>query len=580
MSTPQKNGNQLGSTKAPTPWLCQFGRLAGAVGLVLLISTPLTWLLTAEFGPLVWGKLAVSVACLVTYLLTNKDFFARIAGARSSGLLAMSALSVVLVIGLVTAANVVAYKHPKEFDLTREKLYTLSEKTTGILQHLQTDVLIQAFVASHEANYDAVRDILDRYKQHSAKGKLTFDMIDPQSRPDLVEQYQLTELGPRIVVSARGQEARVKEATEQDLTEALIKVTEQGVKTVYFLTGHGERDVTEQDDPEGYKAVADGIRSEGYGVEVMSLIKPHDEESGAVGAKTARINVNGAKDAHGKSIAQDVQSAASKADVPSQLMIPAKVDVLVIASPKSPLLAPELAAVSDYLERGGRLVALLDPNLDAGLTSLLASWKIEVHNDLVVDTNPLNRLMGLGPAASMALPTDPPHVIGKDINAAVVMMTARSLAEASGGHPGVQAEPLLMSGESAWGETALKGGEAAQDDKDYLGPVALAMVASRPREGLDAAQLSHEARVVVFGDSDWASNRYLSMQANLDMMLNTINWAAEQEERISIRPHRRAASQLFLSGEDLGRLKFVAMDIVPVLIVAFGLGIVLIRRQR
>jgi ABC-type uncharacterized transport system involved in gliding motility auxiliary subunit len=96
----------------------------------------------------------------------------------------------------------------------------------------------------------------------------------------------------------------------------------------------------------------------------------------------------------------------------------------------------------------------------------------------------------------------------------------------------------------------------------------------------DASKLSDEARLVVFGDSDWVTNKYHGMQGNGDIALNTINWLAEEEDRIAIRPKTRQASRLSLAGEDLGYLKFFSMDIIPVFLVAMGLGIVLIRRQR
>ena len=70
------------------------------------------------------------------------------------------------------------------------------------------------------------------------------------------------------------------------------------------------------------------------------------------------------------------------------------------------------------------------------------------------------------------------------------------------------------------------------------------------------------------------------MQGNTDLFLNTINWLAEQEEKIAIGRKSRQASQLFLSVGQLGLLKFFSLDLLPVLYVAFGLGIVLSRRQK
>lgn len=551
--------HKLSGGNPRSPAITNIGRICGAVGVVLLVSTPLTWLLTAEFGPLVWGKLISGGALVAFYLATNADFFSRVAGARSSGLFAMSALTVVLVLGLVGAANFVAFKNPKEYDFTKEGLYTLSEQTGSLLGRLQTDVHIMAFYPSYDPMYASVHDTLERYHQKSAK--LTYEIVDPQNRPDLVEKYQITDRGPRIVVAARGQDARAKEPSEQELTYAIIKVAEQTSKKVFFLTGHGEGDIGDSEHSEGYKAFADAITAEGYGVEALNLQQPGVQ--GAVG---------------------DTLNIAKPATEGVTLQVPANVSALVIGGPRHALLAPEVAALEAYLNRGGRVLLMLEPNIVTGLEGLLKQWKIEARNDVIVDTNPLNRLLGLGAAAPMIQPASQEHPITKDLSAPVVMVTARSLAVLQGGEAGVNVQALAHTGQTAWGETNVgKDGTAARDDKDNLPPLDVAVAAVKPvapaKQG-EAAKLSDEARLAVFGDAEFADNHYLSMQGNQDFALNAINWLAEQEEKIAIRPKNRAGSQLFLSGEQLGKLKFLSMDIMPVLLVAAGLGIVLIRRQR
>jgi ABC-type uncharacterized transport system involved in gliding motility auxiliary subunit len=89
-----------------------------------------------------------------------------------------------------------------------------------------------------------------------------------------------------------------------------------------------------------------------------------------------------------------------------------------------------------------------------------------------------------------------------------------------------------------------------------------------------------KGRVVAVGDSDWVSNRSIGLQNNADLAINAINWLAEEADRITIRPKLRAQSQLRLNDAQLSLIKFVSMDLLPVLLVALGLGISLVRRQR
>jgi ABC-type uncharacterized transport system involved in gliding motility auxiliary subunit len=533
------------------------GRLAGAVGMVLLASTVLTFLLTEQFGVLVIGKLVLGGALIITYLATNLDFWGRLTGSRSSGLFAISIGIGVIVVGLIGVANYLVVKNDKEIDLTREGIYTLSDQTVQVLGRLKKDIKVFAFFASYDDEYVPVKETLERYAKRGPR--LSFVMVDPQLRDDLVEKYKVTSRGPRVVITSGDQEARVKDISEEELTHAIIKVAEETSKRIYFLTGHGEADTDDDKAAEGYKSIALAIRAEGYEVEKLSLL-----QLGSDAAPGGKVSL----------------ASAAKPAAGEGLEIPAKVSVLVISAPKSPLFEPEIKAVEDYLERGGRVVVLTEPNLDSGLEGVLAQWKIAPQKDIIIDTNVLNRLVGLGPASPMVVPVDEEQPITKGLSTPTIMSTARSLTILKGGEPGVETTALVVTSESAWGETNPVDGTAAKDDLDNPGPLNTAVVAVKKIPETDALRLSDEARLVVFGDSDWIDNGFEKKPGNADLFLNTINWLAEQSEKIAIRPKTRAASQLFLSVEQLGTLKFFSMDILPVLLVAMGLGIVMLRRQR
>src|SRR5213078_4061647 len=96
---------------------------------------------------------------------------------------------------------------------------------------------------------------------------------------------------------------------------------------------------------------------------------------------------------------------------------------------------------------------------------------------------------------------------------------------------GINVEQLLASNERSWGETNLKSAEAEFDPKtDLKGPVPLATVATK-----DLGQ-NKKTRLVVFGDSDFASNGFFGLQGNGNLFLNTVSWLAQDENFISIRP--------------------------------------------
>lgn len=581
-------------------WSTLVGRLLGAVGLVLWASAPLTYLL-AEMGPLVAVKVVLGGIFVAVYLATNRDFFTRLQGARSGGLLALSLTTVALVFAAVVGVNVFVANHNQDFDCTREGLYTLSPQTLGVLARLQDDVEMYGFYASQDQAYPAVDEALQRYAKKSPRVRV--QMVDPQARPDLVSKYAITERGPRVVVVAKGRDARAKTVAEDELTNAVIRVVEQGSKVVYFLTGHGEGDIAQAEEAEGFATFAQAIVADGYRVDTLNLqTQVPEADENALGetslpnvatAPNAALPPGGvaadAKPDKGDAPALPPTSATGDALGDAKLIeVPGNVGVLVILAPMHRLLAPEVAAIDRFLQRGGRVLAFEEARSQSGLAELWRSWHVEVREDLIVDTNPMGRLLGLGVASPILQPTASAHPIVSGMGG-VIMTTARSLQPmAAGGLEGVTTEALMQTGESAWGETQLRqGGTIARDEDDHLPPLYVAVAASREVPEKPSAPgpenerpEAKEARLVLFGDGDWVSNRLFRLQSNEDLALNAMGWLTEQEGKVTIRPKLRAQNQLYLSGEQLGKLKFFSMDIVPVLIVALGLGVVLVRRQR
>lgn len=526
------------------------GRLAGALAAVLLVTTPLTWWLSGEAGPFVWGKLLLAVIATGFYLATNLDALGRLAGARSTSWLLISVGSVVATVTLLVLMNALAWRNPQHWDVTREGIHTLSEQTLQVLARLDQDVTLYGFFASTEPDFAVVEDALARYGR--ASERVTVEMVAPESRPDLVERYAVTQNGPRIVVATAQREAKARNASEQEVTNALVQVAERIEKTVAFLQGHGELDFEDRENAEGAAVIRARVDSEGYDTEILSLLAARAVVPGTV-------------------IEPDAP--------PPPVRVPADVKVLVIAGPRARLPGPELLALEEFLARGGRLLVMIEPNSETGLEDFVRPWKVEVRNDFVVDSNPMNRLMGLGAASPQVFATATPHPITDPLVSSAVLITARSIDVASGGEPGVRARPLLRAGDSAWGEVDYAAGAAGFGPDDTQPPVHVAVLATRSTTTV-ATELAPEGRLLVVGDSDFINNRNHSLQSNADLFLNMVSYLAEEEERITIRPRAREASGILLTGQQMAGLRIVTMDLLPALLVALGFGIVTVRRRR
>jgi len=136
---------------------------------------------------------------------------------------------------------------------------------------------------------------------------------------------------------------------------------------------------------------------------------------------------------------------------------------------------------------------------------------------------------------------------------------ARSVAPAKPPAQGLNVEPLIETAERSWGESDLKSNEVAFDEKvDVKGPVPIATVVTKDLEG------GKKARMIVFGDSDFAINANFSNQGNGNLFLNTVKWLAGDESFISIKtksPSDRPLSMTETSGRTVALLVVIVMPI-------------------
>jgi hypothetical protein len=142
--------------------------------------------------------------------------------------------------------------------------------------------------------------------------------------------------------------------------------------------------------------------------------------------------------------------------------------------------------------------------------------------------------------------------------------------------------PIVRTGEASWAERDLdrlltKGEAEFTEGTDLKGPVSLAVAGSvqlgaappPPAEG-EAAAEPKTARLVVIGDSDFASNQLIGEFRNRDLFVNSVNWLLGDVEAISVRPGQARASRLQLTSEQFLEIRYLALFVMPELIALLG----------
>ena len=222
---------------------------------------------------------------------------------------------------------------------------------------------------------------------------------------------------------------------KKTLPTAILKVTREQDKVIYFTKGHNEADIENGREERGYAAAKQAIENQNYRVESINLA-----EAGS---------------------------------------IPEDCSALVIAGPAVALLPTETALIDGYVDAGGKVLLLLDPDLDSGLKELLDKWKIGVEDDIVVDSSGLGQLFGMGPAAPLVTSYES-HPITDDLNNTMTFFPeARSLKTVEHENSSFSSRELLRTSERSWGEKNLVDGAAEfNPGEDIEGPVVLGVVST------------------------------------------------------------------------------------------------------
>ena len=158
---------------------------------------------------------------------------------------------------------------------------------------------------------------------------------------------------------------------------------------------------------------------------------------------------------------------------------------------------------------------------------------------------------------------------------------------------GVFAQDLVKTSPASWAETdlTLKAPVQYDEGKDRKGPIALAAVATvtvaapaatpsaapspaasgDPSPSPSPEAPKREGRVAAFGDSDFASNAFLSFQGNRDLFLNTVAWLVQDVDLISIRPKEPEDQRLVLTQNQQQNMLILALLLIPGFFVVMGI---------
>jgi ABC-type uncharacterized transport system involved in gliding motility auxiliary subunit len=511
----------------------------GWLGVGLVFAALAIRILRPQWQPYYYVLAISGLVCTLLYILSQWRDVARSFSGRQARLGTLAAASVVAVLAILFAINYLGARHNKRWDLTAAKQFSLSDQTRKVLQGLQKPVRILVFASPDD--FERFRDRLESYQYVSKQ--VTVDYIDAVKHPERANAYKVQALGT-VVLEYDGRTERVTSDGEQELTNGLIKVVQGTQHKVYFVQGHGEKS-NESTDRAGYSSIASALGSDNFAVDKIVLAQVKD--------------------------------------------VPPDASVLIVAGPKTDFFPAEIDLLKRYLGRGGKVLFLVDPpdRTDSppltNVAALLKDWSIEIGNNIVVDVSGMGQIFGTDASVPVAAKYDS-HPITDRFNLLTAYPLARSVTPISGGTNGKFAQALVETSSSSWAETDIKRltttGQVKRelDQGDKAGPITLAAAvsapaadAAAPADGSKKEDTSKpETRLAVFGDSDFVGNGFLGIPGNRDLFLNTVNWLAQQENLIAIRPKDPEDRRITLTRDQQQIIFWLTVLIIPGVILLAG----------
>jgi ABC-type uncharacterized transport system involved in gliding motility auxiliary subunit len=520
--------------------------LFGLLGLVFLVFGFLGLALIPE--PLSDARVLVNLIAgaglLLAYFAFGFEDFRSLLGQRSTRYGAGAAVYSLLFLALVLGANYLSYRHHHRWDVTEAGIYTLAPQSAKLVQSLSQDLAMTAFV---EGGQDPQLDTLLESYKYAAPSRVSYRLVDPDQEPGLVEQMKVTALRS-LHLQYANESFVVTNPTEETITNGIIRISGGRKKTVYFVEGHGEADLANAEDPNGFSEAKLALEQENY--DVKTLLLPAAQE------------------------------------------IPADATAVVVGGPERPLADREVEVLDAYLARGGHLFVMVGPReRQEKLQAMLQRWGVKLGDDIVIDREV--RLFE-GPRLGVVplTKTYGTHPITENFRDFTMFPQTRSVEPAAEGRKGLSATALVKTSASSWAETSVEDvftkNVAAVDDGDRRGPVSVAVaVAAKledigvtPPAGADG-KTPDEARLVVIGSPLFAGNQQIAqMRLNGDLFLNAVGWLVGQDELVSIRSRSVRASRAELTPREQGQLFYLSVLLVPQLMIATGIAVWWRRKSR
>jgi ABC-type uncharacterized transport system len=441
-------------------------------------------------------------------------------------LLAQGWLYIVLLLAATMLLAWVAREYRVESDVTANARNTLTQGTQDALRQFAGPVNVTAYAMAKDGGgndiHKLIREKLRPWQR--VKPDLVLALVDPRDDPKRANAAGLRSPNEFVIEhKGRTEHLPLGEFNEQNFVNALLRLARTTNAVAYWLDGHGERKL-------------DGVANHDLG--------EFGRQLQTKGYKLASLNL---------SIAQDVPRNAA---------------LLIIASPQTDLQDNEAARLRTYLEAGGNLLWLIDPEPLRGLEPLAEFLGLVLTPGTVVDPSIKPRS---GPPTLAASSNYARHPITAAFRLNTLFPGSRQIGTAE--RDGWRMTPLLEVAPRGWVETgALDGKPVFDKDRDFQGPVNIATAFERMAG-------DRQQRVVVVGNGSFLANAFLGNGGNLQLGVSMMSWLTGDDKMINVPARPAADVQMNIDQTMLYLITFTFLLVLPVVFAITGVVVWWRRRK-
>ena len=542
-------------------WIGSYGAplvFAGIIGLVtgVVVVTFVSSMRLYGFIDIIIGAVLLGLVGAVFFSNVLAAFVSRAGRYGLNTLILLGAFT-----GIVVVANIVSFENSTRMDVTATNQFSLANRTKDVLSNLTEDLLATAFYKDEDAagsseaaeqrnaRRSKVLNTLEEFDSRSSK--FSYRVVDPDLKPEVVSKYfgaRPTSFVTETVVvegldSGRFDVLQPTDASytklEQDLVTSILVATGSEKKKIYFLSGHGERDI-DRAATDGYAAVRSGLEGDNYQV-------------------------------------QELRWEATDIEVD----VPADAALIVIAGPTSSLPEAHEEALDRYLEgvhsdgtlrrEHGRMIFLAEPDTPVSFRSFFADWGVLISTGYIRDVG--SSVPGLPQTLSL-------RSFNPEAPLEITLPKGERLQDVF--MPGATAIGLIQDDLRSVLQLAATSANSylitdpdrtepitgAGPDSDQPGPFypvvrvqSVGQVGSQPPTSLP--EPSEISDIIIFGDSDFLSNSSYNQGGGSDLFLNSVNFLVGDFSLVSIRPKVFAFREFNLDANEYDFVRFSSWLFLP-----------------